>query len=180
MKIFAAIFACLSCLLATTAFAENTETPAPTMTITTNAYLDKMAIPTLYTCDDKNVSPQLSWSNVPAKTVSFTLIMKDVDAPSETFYHWILFNIPPSVSELAQGGSVPTGAKSGKNSFGKMEYNGPCPPKGAAHTYIISLYALDTKLDLPDGADAKSVLDAMKDHIIGQVDLTGVYSRWIS
>lgn len=179
MKIFAAILTCLSCLL-TTAFADEAAKPAPKMTITSNAYLDKMAIPTLYTCDDKNVSPQLSWSDVPAKTVSLALVMKDIDAPSGTFYHWIFFNIPPSITELPQGSNVPAGAISGKNSFGKTEYDGPCPPKGSAHNYIITLYALDAKLNLPNGADAQNVLDAMKNHIISQVELTGVYSRWIA
>lgn len=181
MEIISRIFVCILLLCSTAALAD---TPAATdskdkMTLVTNAFLDKLAIPTLYTCDDKNVSPQLSWTSVPPKTASLVLIMKDVDAPAGTFYHWIVYNIPASLNELAQGAALPAGASAGKNNFDKAEYSGPCPPKGAAHNYIFTLYALDNKLNLPKDADAPSVIAAMQKHIIGQAELSGVYSRWI-
>jgi Raf kinase inhibitor-like YbhB/YbcL family protein len=150
------------------------------MTLSTNAYAEKMAIPVLYTCDGKDVSPQLTWSGVPAGTETLAIIMKDPDAPSGTFYHWIAFNLQNTLTNLPQGAALPAGAREGKNDFGNTQYNGPCPPKGKAHRYIITLYALNTTLDLPQGADAQTVLSAMKNHIIGQVDLAGVYSRWNS
>lgn len=181
MKLFSRILFVLLTLIAGTAYAEDATEPkeTPKLAITTNAFLDKMAIPTLYTCDGKDVSPQLGWTDLPPKTVTLAIIMNDTNAPNGPFYHWILFNVPKSTTELEQGTSAPGGASVGKNSFDKTAYSGPCPPKGDAHTYVFTLYALDTTLKLPKDADAKSVLAAMKDHIVGQVELTGVYSRWI-
>lgn len=147
---------------------------------TTNAFLDTGALPVLYTCDGKNISPELSWSGVPAKTQSFVLIFSDPDAPGGTFYHWLLYNIPENVKELTEGmQSLPAGTLIGVNSFGKMQYNGPCPPKGSAHTYIYTLYALDTKLKLPPGVDGKTLLENIQDHVLQKVTLTTVYSRWL-
>lgn len=181
MKIFSPILIGLLLLSATPVFAETTAAAKPEtkMTLATNAFLDKLAIPTLYTCDGKDVSPQLSWTDIPANTVSLALIMKDIDAPNGAFYHWIFYNMPKTISELSEGAPMPAGASAGKNSFDKAVYSGPCPPKGTAHTYIFTLYALDSSLKLPKNADANSVLEAMKGHIVGQIDLTGVYSRWI-
>lgn len=181
MNLFSRILVVLFVTIFGAAHAEDAaETKAePKLAITTNAFLDKMAIPTLYTCDGKDVSPQLAWSDLPPKTASLVMIMKDIDAPGGTFYHWVIYNMPKATTELAQGASAPNGASIGKNNFDKTAYTGPCPPKGDAHTYIFTLYALDTTLKLPKEADAPSVLTAMKDHILGQVDLTGVYSRWI-
>lgn len=181
MNIFSRMIACILLLSATAAFAEE---PAAAdqkdpMTLTSDSYLDKIAIPTLYTCDGKNISPQLSWTNLPAKTATLAVIMKDVDAPGGTFYHWVLFNIPKTLTKLPEGAPTPAGASAGKNHFDKTGYGGPCPPKGTAHNYIITLYALDSKLNLPNDATAASVLDAMKNHIIGQTELSGVYSRWL-
>ena len=179
MKIFARTLIGMLCLFTNIAFAADTPPeakPEETLAITSIAYLDKMQIPVLYTCDGKDTSPGLTWTTVPPKTASFAIIMKDEDAP---FYHWVLYNIPKSQAELASGAALPAGASAGKNSFGKNVYSGPCPPKGTAHTYVITLYALDSTLKLPADADAKRVLDAMKKHIVGQIDLTGTYSRWI-
>ena len=179
MNIFLRIIFISFCLLAALAHADTTS-PENKFALTTNAFMNKMTIPTLYTCDGKDVSPELNWSGIPANTASFVVIMKDIDAPGGIFYHWVLYNIPNNISQLAQAASVPTGASAGPNHFGKSQYNGPCPPpKGSAHTYIITLYALDNKLVLPKDADASSVIAAMNNHIIGQVELTGVYSRQV-
>lgn len=167
-------------LIATPVFADDTAAkPESTMTLATNGFLDKLAMPTLYTCDGKDVSPQFSWTNIPPKTESFALVMKDADAPGGTFYHWALFNIPKSITELAEGAPTPAGATIAKNNYDKAVYSGPCPPKGDAHTYVFTLYALDSKLNLPKDTDSTKVVSALKGHILGQVDLTGVYSRWI-
>jgi Raf kinase inhibitor-like YbhB/YbcL family protein len=148
--------------------------------LTTNAFLDTGALPVLYTCDGKDVSPQLSWSNPPEKTQSFALIASDPEAPNGTFYHWVLFNIPSSGKELAEGvKDFPSGTLVGQNSWNKPQYDGPCPPKGTAHTYHFTLYALNAPIKLPAGADGKTVVAAMKDHVIKKVELTTVYSRWL-
>lgn len=154
---------------------------AKTFTLNTNAFLDEGVLPVLYTCDGKDISPQLDWTNIPAKTEAFSLIMTDPDAPGGTFYHWIVYNIPKNTTELAQGSNkLPAGALTGKNGFGKMQYNGPCPPKRSSHTYLITLYALDSKLDLTAGVDGKKVEEAIQKHIVGKVKLTAVYSRWLT
>lgn len=176
------LFSCFSALLLVTTplFADDTAAKTEaTMTLTTNGFLDKMAMPTLYTCDGKDVSPQISWTNIPPKTATLALIMKDIDAPKGDFYHWVLFNIPKSVTELAEGAPAPAGASIGKNNVDKAAYSGPCPPKGNAHTYIFTLYALNTKLSLPKDANSANIVKALEGHVIGKVELTGVYSRWI-
>jgi Raf kinase inhibitor-like YbhB/YbcL family protein len=151
------------------------------MTLTTNGFLDQGTLPVLYTCDGKDVSPQLTWEGVPDKTQSLALILSDENAPKGTFYHWVVYNVPKSITSIDQGiEKSPGGSLFGKNSFDKEKYNGPCPPKGDSHTYVFRLYALDTKLSLPKGADAKTVLQAMDKHILGKVDLSAVYSRWIN
>lgn|SRR3990167_971536 len=148
--------------------------------LSTTAFLDKGILPVLYTCDGKDISPQLEWINVPANTKTFALIFSDIDPPDGTFYHWVVFNIPVSTTSFDQGiEKLPSGSVAGINDFKNLKYNGPCPPKGSAHTYVFTLYALDTKLTLKEGANAKSVLDAIQNHMLGQAQLTTVYSRWI-
>src|SRR5262249_23491845 len=107
------------------------------------------------------------------------LIFSDPDAPGGTFYHWVVYNIPTNVHSFSKGiKDVPKGVKVGKNSWGKNQYNGPCPPKGSTHHYTFSLYAIDKKeLNLPEDADGKAVLDNISTNVIGATELTGTYSR---
>jgi Raf kinase inhibitor-like YbhB/YbcL family protein len=163
--------------LTTSVFAE--ETAQPTFTISSSSTLDGGPLPVMYTCDGKDVSPQLSWESPPAKAKSYALVMNDPDAPGGEFYHWIVFNIPKSATSLDEGvTSYPAGAKVGKNSFGNAKYNGPCPPKGTTHSYAFTLYALDADLNLQPGSNTNAVLAAMKNHIVGTAKFTPVYSRW--
>jgi Raf kinase inhibitor-like YbhB/YbcL family protein len=147
---------------------------AADMTLSSQAFADGMAIPVLYTCDGKDISPDLHWSNLPAKTQSIAIILSDEDAPNGVFYHWVLFNIPTKTTELAEA----TTTLAGKNTWGKSQYNGPCPPKGALHHYTFTLYALDEKLSLPATTDAPTLLKTMQGHILGQATLKMGYSRW--
>lgn len=154
-------------------------TPPASLLLSTNAFQNNMAMPTLYTCDGKNSSPELSWKQTPAGTKTYTLVVNDLDVPDQAFYHWVVYNIPSNIHELTQGAAIPTGSSIGNNSFNKQDYSGPCPPKGTTHRYIFTLYALDTRLDLPTGSNGGTVIAAAKGHILSQVDLTGIYSRWI-
>lgn len=167
-------------LISFTTFAE--EAPAENVfALNTTAFLDKGILPVLYTCDGKDISPQFDWANPPAKTNTYALIVTDPEAPSGTFYHWVVYNIPKTVTSFPEGiEKLPAGVMIGKNSFGNTRYNGACPPKGASHTYLFTLYAIDTKLNLPAGAEGKAVMDAMKDHIAGKVEISAVYSRWMT
>jgi len=154
------------------AFAENT------LSLTSTATSTGGMVPVLYTCDGKNVSPQLAWKSQANNIKSFALVVSDPDAPSGTFYHWVLYNIPSTISEFAEGISpLPTGTISINNSFGHANYDGPCPPKGMLHHYIFTLYGLDSVLTIPTPNTAKELIDAMKGHIIQKTETTMVFSR---
>jgi Raf kinase inhibitor-like YbhB/YbcL family protein len=132
-------------------------------------------IPRVYTCDDQNISPPLSWTGVPQGSISLVLIMDDPDAPSGTFDHWILYNLPPDLTGLSQDNrSVGT---EGKNGFGRVGYGGPCPPRGSNHRYFIKLYALDIAIELKAGASKTQVEHAMQGHILAQGQLMARYGR---
>lgn len=145
------------------------------ISISSTAFKESDQIPRLYTCDDQNVSPPLAWTGVPTSTVSLAVIMDDPDAPSGTWVHWVLFNLPADTSGLVQGKNG--GGVEGKNDFGRLGYGGPCPPRGSTHRYYIKVYALDSKLDLKPGASKAQVESGMRGHILAQGQLMGKYGR---
>ena len=108
---------------------------------------------------------------MPAGAASLVLIVDDPDAPGGTWDHWIVFNIPPGMTEIKEH-SVP--GTEGTNSFGRLAYGGPSPPSGT-HRYFFKLYALDQKLDLEKGVRKAAVEKAMKDHVLAQAELMGKY-----
>ena len=138
-------------------------------------------IPKRHTCDGPDVSPPLSWTEPPAGTKSLALIMDDPDAPVGTWVHWVLYNLPASTRELAEGTptseTLANGARQGTNDFRKIGYGGPCPPQGPAHRYFFKLYALDTELNLAPGATKKQLEAAIAGHILTQAELIGRYGR---
>jgi len=139
-------------------------------------------IPAQYTCDGADISPPLSWSDVPAGTGSLVLVVEDPDAPSGTFRHWAVFDIPPASRGLDAGYSAnrPTTAlHEARNDFGKVGYGGPCPPKGAgAHHYHFHLLAVSRPtLDLRPPAAALDLLRAAQPYVIQQAKLVGTYQR---
>ena len=151
------------------------------LVVSSSAFQEGGEIPTKYTCEGQDVSPALTWSEPPAETRSFTLIVDDPDAPVGVFTHWVLFNLPADSRGLPEAvptqAQLPDGSLQGKNDFGKIGYGGPCPPPGRPHRYQFTLYALDQTLDLKAGASKKQVLDAMQGHILAQGRLTGTYQR---
>src|SRR5439155_10063923 len=118
---------------------------------------------------------------LPSGTQSLAVIMHDMDAPGGDFVHWVLFDLPPQVGELEAGlapeGQLPSGARQGRNDFGRLGYSGPCPPAGRAHRYVFELYALDAPLGLGAGATRGEVEGAMRAHILARAELVGGYSR---
>ena len=150
------------------------------MTLTSPAFHDGEPIPRRYTCDGADVSPALAWSGAPAETESYALICDDPDAPGGTWVHWVLYDLPPSVTALDEGiASVDrpdSGGVSGTNDFGRLGYGGPCPPRGT-HRYYFRIYALDTILDLPPGATRRQLLRAIDGHIVAEARLMGTYER---
>lgn len=159
----------------------------PGLTLTTPAFADGSEIPPKYTQSDPNpVSPKLEWTNVPANTVTFALILHDPDVAiqrkTEDVLHWMIFNIPGTARELPEG--VPANATSTdgavqlKNRGGKVGFMGPgAPPAGPHHHYTFELFALDTKLDLGPDATREAVLQAMDGHILGKGVLVGRFHR---
>lgn len=138
-------------------------------------------IPKKYTCDGQDLSIPLTWTDPPAGTKGFALIADDPDAPMGTWVHWVLYDIPAEVRQLPEGVSrqetLKDGARQGVTDFRKIGYGGPCPPPGPVHRYFFKLYAVDKKIGLPPGAAKRQVLDAIKGHILGEVQLMGRYKR---
>jgi Raf kinase inhibitor-like YbhB/YbcL family protein len=163
------------------------EAPAPekeaemALLISSTAFKEGDRIPVKYTCDGQDISPPLSWGDPPQLTQAFAIIVDDPDAPGGVFTHWVLFNIPATVRQLGEGATsqerLQNGALQGKNDFGRIGYGGPCPPRGPAHRYRFTLYAMDKPLDLKPSASKKHVLDAIKGHILAQGQLVGTYQR---
>ena len=150
------------------------QTEVTSMKLISPAFQHKGAIPSEYTCDGLDISPELIISDVPKNSKSLVLINDDPDAPVGTWDHWIVFNIPTSTTKI-QKGTEPEGTP-GKNSWGRTGYGGPCPPSGM-HRYFFKLYALDTELNLPKGATKKEIEKIMQAHIIEKTELIGLYKR---
>jgi len=151
------------------------------LTLKSPAFADGASIPQRYTCDGADISPPLSWSGVPAGTVSFALIVDDPDAPMGTWVHWVLFSIPADRrglgEDLPPDDRLDDGSVHGRNGWGNLGYGGPCPPSGSTHEYAFKLYALDTTLNLEPGAKKRVVTSAMEGHLLGQAVLRGTYTR---
>lgn len=153
-------------------------------TLSSPAFAHLGAIPTAYTCEGRNLSPPLTWSNLPAGTRSLVLIIDDPDAPDPaapkiTWVHWLLYNIPASQQNLEEGAgsrALPEGVREGVGSGRKRGYAGPCPPIGS-HRYFHKLYALDTVLPELASPDRKRLESAMNGHVIGQAVLIGTYRK---
>jgi hypothetical protein len=138
------------------------------MILTSKSFKHGGRIPSMFTVDGKNISPQLEWSNASRATKSFALTCIDPDCPSGDFVHWIVYDIPADVSEIPQAGKIGKGLP---NSFGKLGYKGPSPPSGT-HRYVFTLYALDI-----EHIDAKNFFKEIEKHKLDSVQLVGLYER---
>jgi len=154
-----------------------------TMHITSPVFEQHGIIPAKYTCDAADISPPLAWRKIPQDAKSLVLIVDDPDAPDpaapqRTWVHWILYDIPPTLSGLAEGAadSLPPGVREGMNDFHRSRYGGPCPPIGE-HRYFFKLYALDKMLGLLQHADKAGVENAMQGHILMKAELVGLYQK---
>lgn len=148
------------------------------------AFAQNGEIPSLHTCEGRDVSPALEWKGAPPGTRSFALIVDDPDAPDPaaprmTWVHWVLYNLPADATGLPEGvaaGQLPAGTRQGTNDWKRAGYGGPCPPIGR-HRYFHKLYALDAVL--PDlGTPTKVQLEqAMQGHVLGKAELVGTYQK---
>ena len=147
--------------------------------LTSLEFEDGKKIPSKYTCDGDDVSPPLAITGVPNEAKSLVLIMDDPDVPKSLrpdgmWDHWVVFNILPDTTEIAEG-VEPQGVY-GKGTSGNLQYHGPCPPD-REHRYFFKLYVLDTELDLNEGVTKAEVEKAMENHILEQAELVGLYER---
>ena len=148
------------------------------------SFASQGAIPAQHTCEGDDVAPALTWSDAPAATRSFALIVDDPDAPDPrapkmTWVHWVLYNIPATIGglpEAARAADLPAGTLEGINDFKQAGYRGPCPPI-RRHRYFFKLYALDTVLaDLH--TPTKAALEkAMHGHVLAEAHLMGTYEK---
>lgn len=144
------------------------------MKVISSAFQEGGNIPAKFTCDGSDTSPPLQITGVPSEAKSLVLIADDPDAPGGLFTHWLVWNIPPQTSSIAEGSAL--NGVHGTNDFGKSGYKGPCPPS-ATHRYLFKVFALDRELDLRGGAKRSQVDAAMKGHVIAQGELVGRYAR---
>lgn len=147
------------------------------MRLKSSALRPEAPIERKYTCEGADVAPPLEWSGAPEEVRSFALIVDDPDAPTGDWTHWVVWNLPSDATELPEGGTLPEGARTGRNDFNKHGYGGPCPPPGNPHRYFFRLYALDDTLDLPDSAGKAEVERAMRGHILDQAEMYGTFGR---
>jgi hypothetical protein len=144
-------------------------------------------IPSRHTCEGEDVSPPLTWSDPPAGTRSFALIVDDPDAPDpkapkRTWVHWVAYDLPADARALDEGagaGALPRGARAGRNDWGRPDWGGPCPPIGR-HRYFHKLYALDTLLGELGAPDKSALERAMQGHVLGRAELMGTYQKQTS
>ena len=149
--------------------------------LSSSAFAEGGAIPPKYTCDGGDVSPPLAWTGVPAGAKSLVLIVDDPDAPDPkapkmTWVHWVLYDIPPNATGIAEGARPPAGTKDGTNDWSRAGYGGPCPPIGR-HRYFHKLYALDTVLSGLKRPTKAQVEAAMRGHVIAEARLIGTYQK---
>ena len=159
--------------------ADDVPVPEAPMTITlrSTAFADGDIIPGVYTCDGDDVSPPLEWSGVPSGTAGLAVVVEDPDAPGGTFVHWVLWGVDAGLSGLDEG-SVPAGAREGRNDFGRAGWGGPCPPRGSdPHRYVFTLLALSEPLAVEAGVSADSVKRAAEGKVLAEGRLAGRYGR---
>ena len=152
--------------------------------LSSSSFTHQGEIPSKYTCEGSDISPPLSWSGLPAGTLSLALIVDDPDAPDpkapqRVWVHWVLYNLPAAAGSLAEGvapDELPEGTREGKNDWGRTGYGGPCPPIGR-HRYFHKLYALDTVLPDLRKPTKKDLEKAMEGHVLARAELMGTYQK---
>lgn len=160
----------------------STAKSAAPLTLTSTAFSPQGEVPRRHTCEGEDVSPPLSWSGVPEGAKSLVLIVDDPDAPDPkapkmTWVHWVLYNLPPTATSLAEAArELPAGTREGLNDWKRTGWGGPCPPIGR-HRYFFKLYALDRVL--PDlGHASKARLEKeMEGHVVAKGELVGTYEK---
>lgn len=146
------------------------------LTLTSPAFQEGGAIPVRFTALGQDISPPLAWSDAPQGTQSFALICEDPDAPTGTWLHWALYNIPGTLDHIDEGGrNLPSYVGMGTNSWGRETYGGPNPPSGTHH-YRFTLYALDRTLEKKGRMSREQLARTLEKVTLAKVTLTGLFS----
>ena len=188
---WALVFALMSASYGQESFKSAGKSNKPLMRLQSSSFKDGGPIPDKYTCNGKNISPELNWKNAPSKTKCFALVVEDPDAPLKTWIHWVIFNIPAKLSGLdgsAMGQvheltedfprdeKTTEGIVQGVNDFRKLGYDGPCPPSGI-HRYYFKLYALDAPVVAPAGISEDQLQKLIKGHVLAWTQIMGTYGK---
>ncbi len=184
MRVRSRLTACLIAWMLLHSVAPSAQEVNMTLRLTSTAFAEGGAIPSKYTCEGANVSPPLAWSGVPSAARSLAIIVDDPDAPDPAaprtiWVHWVVYDLPPNTTGLAEGvdaNHLPKGSKVGINDWKKPGYGGPCPPIGR-HRYFHKLYALDTMLPELEKPTKAALEAAMKGHILAEAHLIGKYQK---
>lgn len=143
----------------------------------TSTFEHHQEIPVRYTCLGPNISPPLTFEDLPEGTESLVLIFEDTDATPRPWVHWMVFNIPATTTTVPEG-TIPPGGTEGLANNHTFGYEGPCPRYfHGTHHYWLRLYALDTTLDLPAESEREAVAEMMQGHILGTAELPGLCTR---
>lgn len=162
-------------------FSKKSEAEGNFMQLISPSFKNGAILPISYTCDGKNINPPLQWQNAPEGTKSFVLLMEDPDAPAtkpDPWVHWIVFNIPAFINKIDENIDIGTlkGAKQGLTNSGKNKFHGACPPD-KMHRYFFILYALDTTLNLLEGASKNEIMTAIDGHVLDKAQIMATYER---
>lgn len=164
---------------------EQNEKRSTEMWVASSVFRDGASLPAKFTRDGENISPDLSWGNIPAGTKMLAIVCHDSDSPSGNFTHWVVYNIPAEkyAAGISEGFGkkgkkiLNDGVKQGKTDFGSTGYDGAAPPPGKPHRYVFTVYALDTKVECVGPVTRTKLSEKMEGHILGQAQITGVYER---
>jgi hypothetical protein len=163
---------------APTATTPPSETSAP-FELASSGFVEGEVIPARFACTGEDLSPELTWGSPPEGTVTLALLFDDPDGFD--WVHWLTYNIPADAGGLPEGitddPELPDGSLQGQTSWGTVGYRGPCPPAGTPHTYVFTLYALDTELALEAGADVDTFKLAIDGHVLAEIQYTGEFTR---
>lgn len=149
--------------------------PAGAFILSSAAFDDGASIPVEYTCDGSDRSPPLRWSDPPAEAKAFAVSVDDPDAPAGTFLHWTLYDLPAATRALPAGDRA--AGLEGRNGFGRFGWAGPCPPPGAPHRYVFTVYALPAPVGMPPATPVAELRRRIESTALGRATLTGRFGR---
>lgn len=153
-------------------------TTVASLTVTSKSFANRSTIPVEYSCDGADKSPQLTWSAPPEGTKSFTIVVEDPDMPSGAFVHWVVFDLPPETTSIAEGiDPASLGARVGINDFKNVRYAGPCPPHRELHRYVFRVFAVDGVVGANEGTDRATIYAAINRHVLAEGFFVASFSR---